>query len=51
MPTGSGKTWVQALIAKYYLNKQKPVTLIEPNENLTSQTLNLLNNLDLEFEV
>jgi len=21
MPTGSGKTWVQALIAKYYLNK------------------------------
>ena len=21
MPTGSGKTWVQALIAKYYLSK------------------------------
>jgi superfamily II DNA or RNA helicase len=31
MPTGSGKTWVQALIAKYYLAKGKKVTIIEPN--------------------
>jgi superfamily II DNA or RNA helicase len=36
MPTGSGKTWVQALIAKYFMLKEKPVTIIEPNDNLTS---------------
>jgi superfamily II DNA or RNA helicase len=36
MPTGSGKTWVQALIAKHYLQLGKKVTIVEPNENLES---------------
>jgi len=49
MPTGSGKTWIQALIAKYFLKKEKSVTIVEPNNTLTNQTLSLLNNLDLEL--
>lgn len=34
MPTGSGKTWVQAILSKYYISKGKKVTIIEPNINL-----------------
>ena len=34
MPTGSGKTWVQCLLAKYYCSLGKKVTIIEPNERL-----------------
>ena len=33
-PTGSGKTWVQALIAKYFCNQGKRVVLVEPNNQL-----------------
>jgi ERCC4-related helicase len=32
VPTGSGKTWIQGLISKYYCLKDQPVTIIEPNE-------------------
>ena len=34
VPTGSGKTWIEGLIAKYYCLKSKSVTVIEPNERL-----------------
>lgn len=37
MPTGSGKTWVQGLLAKYYCNQGKRVTIIEPTTLLTIQ--------------
>jgi flagellar biosynthesis GTPase FlhF len=33
-PTGSGKTWIQGLLAKYHCSKGKRVTLVEPNETL-----------------
>ena len=33
-PTGSGKTWIQGLIAKYYCNQGKRVVVVEPNELL-----------------
>ena len=33
-PTGSGKTWMQGLIAKYHCSQRKSVTVIEPNDVL-----------------
>ena len=51
MPTASGKTWVQALIAMHYLNKGMKVSIIEPNENLRTQTMDLLENLGFDFDV
>ena len=37
-PTGSGKTWMQGLIAKYHCNQRQRVTVVEPNEVLRVQT-------------
>jgi len=37
-PTGSGKTWIQGLIAKYFCSLGKRVTVVEPNEHLMVQT-------------
>lgn len=34
MPTASGKTWIQGLIASYYIDSGEKVTLIEPNNLL-----------------
>lgn len=31
-PTGSGKTWIQGIIAKYYCSIGKRVVIIEPNK-------------------
>lgn len=45
-PTGSGKTWVQALIAKYYCNAGKRVLLVEPTEQLVNQASVKLEALD-----
>jgi reverse gyrase len=39
MPTGSGKTWVQGLLAKYFCTHGKRVAIIEPNLVLTEQTI------------
>jgi superfamily II DNA or RNA helicase len=36
IPTGAGKTWVYALLAKYFCSKGKSVTVIVPNEELRS---------------
>lgn len=33
-PTGSGKTWIQGLIAYYHCIKGEEVTIVEPNEAL-----------------
>ena len=37
-PTGSGKTWIQGLIAKHHCELGKSVTVVEPNEVLRIQT-------------
>lgn len=34
VPTGSGKTWIQGMIAMYYCQQGKGVTIIEPNHYL-----------------
>lgn len=51
MPTGSGKTWVYALIAKYYLKLGKRVTIIEPNNALYAQTTELLGGIDIRLAI
>jgi reverse gyrase len=50
-PTGSGKTWVQAIIAKYFCSKDKKVVLVEPNKNLMLQSIFKLEALDFKFHV
>ena len=42
LPTGSGKTWIQGILALYHLQQDQKVTLIEPNIKLRDQTLNIL---------
>ena len=37
-PTGSGKTWVQAPIAKYFCSQGKRVLLVEPTLALMTQS-------------
>lgn len=37
-PTGSGKTWMQAILAKYFCDQGKRVTVVEPNDTLRVQT-------------
>jgi Type III restriction enzyme, res subunit len=50
-PTGSGKTWIQGLIAKYYCNHSKRVTVVEPNEILRIQTAEKLGFVDFGITV
>ena len=38
-PTGSGKTWMQALVTKHFCKNGKRVLLVEPNEQLVMQTI------------
>ena len=33
-PTGSGKTWIQGVVAKHFCRMGKKVVVIEPNEML-----------------
>lgn len=49
LPTGSGKTWIQGLIAKYYCLQNKKVTIIEPNKNLRNQTNLMLEAIDFNI--
>lgn len=37
-PTGSGKTWIQGIVAKYYCSLGKKVVVVEPNESLCAQS-------------
>ena len=50
-PTGSGKTWMQGLIAKYHCNQRMRVTVIEPNEVLRVQTAEKLGLVDFSISV
>ena len=50
-PTGSGKTWMQGLIAKYYCSKGQGVTIVEPNDTLRLQTLEKLGVVDPNIKV
>lgn len=49
MPTGSGKTWVQGLLAKHYCQQGKRVAIVEPNEDLKLQTSERLGPVDFEI--
>lgn len=51
VPTGSGKTWVQGLIAKYYCDQGKTVTIVEPTDDLQQQTATMLTPLDYGITV
>jgi superfamily II DNA or RNA helicase len=50
-PTGSGKTWIQGLIAKHYCDQGKKVTVIEPNETLRFQTAEKLAFVDFGISI
>jgi reverse gyrase len=49
MPTGSGKTWIQGILAKYYCLAGKTVTIIEPNDFLQHQTSERLGPVDFNI--
>lgn len=52
IPTGAGKTWIQALIAYYYITQQnKSVSIIEPNDFLYLQSTELLSELSHNLRV
>ena len=51
MPTGSGKTWIQGLLAVFYANLGMKVTIIEPTEDLRIQATELLGVLDYNISV
>ena len=51
MPTGSGKTQVQGLLAVFYANLGMKVTIIEPTEDLRIQATELLGVLDYNILV
>jgi superfamily II DNA or RNA helicase len=50
-PTGSGKTWIQGLLAKYYCQQGKRVVVIEPNVQLMKQTAEKLAVIDYAITV
>lgn len=50
-PTGSGKTWIQGLVAKYFCNQGKKVVIVEPNDALRAQTADKLVALDYAITV
>jgi superfamily II DNA or RNA helicase len=50
-PTGSGKTWIQAIIAKFYCQNNNEVTIVEPSEHLRDQTKKMLYTVDCDLKV
>lgn len=50
-PTGSGKTWVQGLVAKHFCNLGKKVVVVEPNEMLAQQTAQKLALVDFDITI
>ena len=50
-PTGSGKTWVQGMIAKYLCRQGKKVTVVEPNVLLRMQTAEKLAVVDYAITI
>lgn len=51
VPTGSGKTWIQALIAKHYCDEGFRVAIIEPSEQLVEQTMARVGNVAFDIQV
>jgi superfamily II DNA or RNA helicase len=49
LPTGSGKTWVQGLLARYYCDSAKRVAILEPTEALLLQTSERLGPVHIEI--
>ena len=50
-PTGSGKTWIQGLVAKYYCTLGQRVIIVEPNDLLCNQTAEKLAVVDYNISV
>ncbi len=50
-PTGSGKTWIQGLVAKYYCRLGKKVVVVEPSEMLAQQAANKLALVDFDITI
>ena len=50
-PTGSGKTWIQGLIAKHFCVMGKKVAVVEPTGELHLQTIEKLGKIDYSVEV
>jgi superfamily II DNA or RNA helicase len=50
-PTGSGKTWIEGMVAKHYCNGGERVLIIEPNELLSAQTAVRLEAVDFAITV
>ena len=50
-PTGSGKTWIQGLVAKYFCNQGKRVVVVEPNDLLSAQTVQKLSAVDFGISI
>ena len=51
VPTGSGKTWIQGLLAKYYCMQGHRCLIVEPNETLRKQTIEKLSTVDSKIKV
>ena len=50
-PTGSGKTWVQGLVAKHYCGLGTKVVVVEPSEMLAQQAANKLALVDFDITI
>lgn len=50
-PTGSGKTWIQGLVAKYFCSQGKKVIVVEPNDALMKQTAEKLALVDFAINI
>lgn len=50
-PTGSGKTWIQGLVAKYYCSLGKKALVVEPNEALMKQSTEKLALVDYAINI
>jgi superfamily II DNA or RNA helicase len=51
IPTGAGKTYVQMLIACYYIQRGTKVVIVEPNDMLRVQTKEYFIGLSEDIEV
>jgi reverse gyrase len=50
-PTGSGKTWIQGIVAKHYCRLGERVLIVEPNDLLSAQTAQRLEAVDFAITV
>ena len=50
-PTGSGKTWVQGLVAKHFYRLGQKVVVVEPTDALMQQAAEKLALVDYDINV